>query len=128
MSLRYHRTRAQREAILNGLQELSNEADGGRNCWVTFDANSMEHWVQCTPTLMRIDWPFSSRPSDSEFLKARFGSGQPVQVHSWQSDSYVTFTPNLPDVDSLVAAVDDTFSELYGLGDSYVIAYKIEGP
>jgi hypothetical protein len=126
MSLRFCRTRPQRDVILNGLQELSNMADSGRNCWVTFDANSMEHWLQCTPLLMRIDWPFSSRPSDNAFLEERFGSGQRVPIHSWQSDSYVTFTPNLPDVDALIAAIDDTFRELYALGDNYVLAYKIE--
>ncbi len=126
MSLRFTRTRAQREVILSGLQELSNAADAGRNCWVTFDANSMEHWLQCTPALMRIDWPFSSRPSENEFLKTRFGSGQAVQIHSWQADSYVTFTPNLPDVEAVVSAIDDAFRELYGLGDSYLVRYKIE--
>jgi hypothetical protein len=126
MSFRYTRGRTQSVIIFNGLQELSNESATGRNCWVTFDANSMEHWFQCTPTLLRVDWPFSSRPTENEFLKQRFGSGQPLQIHSWQPDSYVTFTPSLPDVDSLVAAIDDTFRELYGLGDNYVIAYKLE--
>ena len=118
--------RAQRGVILSGLQELSNAADAGRNCWVTFDANSMEHWVQCTPLLMRIDWPFSSGPLENEFLKERFGSGEPVQIHSWQADSYVTFTPKLGDVAALVEAINDTFRELYGLGNEYVIRFKIE--
>ena len=116
----------QRDIIQDGLQDLSNAAAGGRNCWVTFEANGKEHWLQCTPTQINMDWPFSSPPSESEGLKACFGAGHQIHIDTWDPDSYVTFTPTVRDVDSLIAGIESTFQDLYGLGADYVLTYEIE--
>ncbi len=117
----------QRKIIWNGLQELSNAVASGRQCWVTFSANANEHWLQCTPTLIRMDWPFTAAPAENESLKRDFGSGRELQIDTWEADSYVTFRPNLTDVHALVAAIDSAFRDLYGLGAGYVLTYTLEG-
>lgn len=116
----------QRDIIRNGLHELSNANESGRNCWVTFEANGKEHWLQCTPTQINMDWPFSSQPGESENLRVCFGAGRPIQIEAWDIDSYVTFTPTVRDVDSLIVGIDSTFQDLYNLGAEYALAYKLE--
>jgi len=116
----------QRDIIRNGLQELSNASESGRNCGVTFEANGKEHWLQCMLTQINMDWPFASPPSESEGLKVCFGSGGPIHIDAWDIDSYVTFTPNVKDVDALIAGIDSTFQNLYDLGADYALNYKVE--
>ena len=116
----------QRDIIRKGLQELSDTSESGRNCWVTFEANGNEHWLQCTPTQINMDWPFSSPPGENEDFKTCFSPGRPLKIDAWDIDSYVTFTLSLPDVDSLVSGIDSTFQDVYGLGPDYSLAYKIE--
>ena len=115
-----------RNIIRNGLQELSNASESGPDCWVTFEANGKEHWLQCTLTQIRMDWPFSSPPAESENLKACFGSDGPVQIHGWSVDTSVAFTPAVKDVDALICGIDSTFQDLYGLGPDYALTYKVE--
>lgn len=113
-----------RAIILNGLQELSNASDSGRDCWVTFEANGHEHWLQCTPTQINMDWPFGSAPADNPMLKACFGDG--LRLAAWEADSYCTLFPANQEVDSLIAGIDRVFQELYGLGAKYTLTYKLE--
>jgi hypothetical protein len=119
--------RQQRETIWNGLQDLSNATAAGGECWVTFMANGNEHWVQCTPDRVRMDWPFSTSPDQNAGLKACFGSGGELAIDAWEVDSYVTFVPVLKTADALVAAIDSAFCDLYGLGPSYTVRYAVEG-
>jgi len=114
----------QHAIILSGLQELSNESDSGRRCVVTFEANGDEHWLQCTPSRIHMDWPFASSPAESEKLKMCFGHG--IHIESWEPDSQVTFVPLSKDVAALVAGIDSAFKDLYGLGTDYVLTFKIE--
>ncbi len=114
----------QRAIILSGLQELSNESVSGRQCGVTFEANANEHWLQCTPTHIHMDWPFASSPAESERLKMCFGHG--IHIESWEPDSQVTFIPLSKDVDSLVAGIDSAFRDLYSLGADYTLTFKTE--
>jgi hypothetical protein len=72
-----------------------------------------------------MDWPFASPPSESEILKACLGFGRPIQVDAWDIDLYVTLTPCVQEVDSLVAAINSTFQNLYSLGDEYALTYKL---
>ena len=118
----------QRDIILNGLQDLSNAVASGAECWVTFTANGNEHWLQCTADRIRMDWPFSTSPAESENLQACFGSRQPLAIDAWEVDSYATFCPVLKSVDALVAAIDSTFCDLYGLGADYHLRYEVESP
>jgi hypothetical protein len=117
----------QRETILSGLQDLSNTAASGAECWVTFTANGNEHWLQCTPIRIRMDWPFSTSPEESGTLQACFGSGGQLPIDAWEADSYVTFVPSLKTVDALVTAIDSAFRDLYGLGSTYRLCYEVEG-
>lgn len=94
----------QRDIIRRGLQELSKASESGRNCWVTFEANGKEHWLQCTPTQINMDWPFSSLPAENEGLKVCFGLGRSVKIDAWDIDSYVTFTPTVRNVDLLIVS------------------------
>ena len=114
----------QHAIILSGLQELSNESDSGRQCAVTFEANGGEHWLQCTPLRIHMDWPFTSSPVESEKLKMCFGHG--IRIESWEPDSQVTFVPLSKDVESLVAGIENAFRDLYGLGAEYQLTFKIE--
>jgi hypothetical protein len=115
-----------REIILQGLQELSNAADSGRDCRVTFTANGHENWLQCTPALVNMDWPFSSAPSGNPLLRSCFGSAGPLEIQDWEPDSYVTFVPGVQRVDELVTAIERTFRELYDLGANYDLSYQLE--
>ncbi len=73
-----------------------------------------------------MDWPFASPPSKSENLKECFGCGRPLQIDAWDIDTYVTFTPAVRDVESLIAGIDSTFQDLYDLGADYALAFRIE--
>lgn len=113
-----------RAIILNGLQELSNASESGQDCQVTFEANDQEHWLQCSPTRIHMDWPFVSPPAENEQLKRCFGQG--IQIDAWEADSFATFFPLNRDVESLIAGIDRAFQDLYGLGADYILTYKIE--
>jgi len=115
----------QRDIIRNGLQELSKASESEPDCWVTFEANGSEHWLQCTPTRINMDWPFSSPPAESKNLQECFG--RPIHIDAWEADTYVTFTPTVRDVEALVAGIDSVFQDLYDLGADYALDYKIEG-
>lgn len=115
-----------RNIIFEGLQELSDARQSSPDAWVTFEANGNEHWLQCMLTQINMDWPFSSAPTENENLKVCFGSTGPIEVHAWKPDSYVTFTPAVKDVDSLVLGIDSAFEDLFGLGADYALSYRIE--
>ncbi len=115
-----------REIILQGLQALSNATETGRRCFVTFTANGHENWLQCTPTEINMDWPFSSEPSENQSLRLCFGSAGPLRIIAWDIDSYATFAPAVKDVDDLVSGIDRSFRELYDLGPDYDLGYKLE--
>ncbi len=116
----------QRDIIRRGLQELSNATQSGQNWCVTFEANGKENWLQCTPTRINMDWPFSSPPSESEHLRMCFGSGGPLPIDAWAMDSHVTFAPAVRDVEELIDGIDGTFRDLYELGADYVLNFKVE--
>jgi hypothetical protein len=115
----------QRDIIRNGLQELSNASESAPDCWVTFQANGNEHWLQCTPARINMDWPFSYSPAESKRLTECFGRS--VKIDAWQADTYVTFTPAVRDVEALIAGINSVFQDLYELGADYVLDYRIEG-
>lgn len=115
-----------RDIIRAGLQELAAANQPGRACWVTFDVNNGEHWLQCTPTEINMDWPFSSPPSESENLKVCFGRGGAIDIRAWDTDSYVTFIPADKDIETLIAGIHSTFQDLYEIGPDYTLTYKIE--
>jgi hypothetical protein len=114
-----------RDLILKGLQELSNAGDSGRESRVTFFANGNEHWLQCTPTQITMDWPFGIGPTEDDRLKSCFGPA--VQFGAWEPDSYTVFNPGCNDVNSLVAGIERAFEHLLGLGSNYALSYIVEG-
>lgn len=118
--------REQLDVIRKGLQDLSDAAEPGRDYWVTFEANGNEHWFQCTPTQLNIDWPFSSSPSESQLLQACFGAEVPLQIDAWEAHTYVTLSPAIPDVETLIASIDRVFQNLYDLGPGYTITHRLE--
>jgi hypothetical protein len=114
----------QRAIILDGLQQLSNATQFGRDGCVTFEANRHEHWLQCTPTQIKMDWPFASPPAENQKLKLCFGKS--VHIGAWEPDAFVMLIPAIQEVDSLVAGIDSVFQDLYGLDADYALTYKVE--
>jgi hypothetical protein len=113
-----------RAIVLNGLQELSNATESGRQCCVTFQANENEHWLRCTSTRIDMDWPFAAPPAENATLKLCLGEA--MQIQTWEADSFVRLFPACNNVDSLVTGIDSVFRELYGLGPEYALSYQIE--
>lgn len=109
--------------ILNGLQELSNASASGQEGQVTFEANGNEHWLQCSPARVHMDWPFASAPTENETLRACFGNS--VQILAWDPDGYATLVPGSKDVEALITGIDLVFQDLYGLGPEYTLTYRL---
>ena len=109
--------------ILNGLQELSDASQSTPDCRVTFEANGNEHWLECSPAHIRMDWPFAAAPIENEILKACFGNA--IQVTAWEPDVYASLLPGSRDVEGLITGIDLVFQDLYGLGPDYTLTYRM---
>ncbi|MBK7997936.1 MAG: hypothetical protein IPK15_04190 [Verrucomicrobia bacterium] len=115
-----------RELILHGLTELRELcAKVDANCWVTFTANRDEHWIQCCPGQINMDWPFSHAPEPQQLLKY-FPESAPIEIVAWDIDLYATFNIAATTDESLVSAVLRVFQDLYELGPEFELTCTVE--
>jgi hypothetical protein len=113
-----------RQLIRSGLAEFAERLER-RQCWVTFEANGGEHWLQCASGVINMDWPFAQAPA-LEQLQKYFGSLAPFELESCDSDLYATVRIGATDTERIAAAIERIFRELYELGADYELSYKVE--
>jgi hypothetical protein len=113
-----------RQLICAGLAEFAERLERGE-CWVTFEANSGEHWLQCARGVINMDWPFAEIPTPEQ-LQNYFGSLAPFELEACDSDLYATVKIGTNEAERIAAAIDGIFEELYELGADYKLSYKVE--
>ena len=113
-----------RQLISRGLEEFLKRLQA-RDCWITFEANGNEHWLQCARGQINMDWPFSHAP-ESQQLQEYFGALAPFEVVDWDTDMYATINIGKSETEALAPAIDRVFRDIYDLGPDYVLSYKLE--
>jgi hypothetical protein len=113
-----------RQMICSGLAEFAERLER-RKCWVTFEANGGEHWLQYAEGVINMDWPFAETP-DPEQLQNYFGSLAPFKLEACDSDLYATIKVGTNDAERIAVAIGGIFEELYELGADYELSYKVE--
>jgi hypothetical protein len=112
------------QLILRGLREFAERLRSG-HCWVTYEANGKEHWLQYAHKQVNMDWPFSRAP-DMGRMQEYFGALGPIELVGWDSDLYATINLANPEIEALALAIGQVFRDLYELGSEYELTYKIE--
>ena len=107
--------------ICRGLEEFEKRSQFG-DCWITFEANSKEHWLQCARGKINMDWPFSHAPEPQQ-LQKYFGTLAPFDVVAWDTDLYATIKIATNENEILAVAINRVFQELYDLGSGYELSY-----
>ena len=113
------------QLICRALEEFANRLNAGENCWVTFEANGEEHWLQCARGQINMDWPFSHAPKP-ERMEEYLGALVPLEIVAWESDLYATISIAKSEIEALALAVERLFREFYELGPEYDLVYKLE--
>ena len=114
----------QHQLICRGLEEFAKRLQVN-DCWVTFEANGKEHWLQCARGQINMDWPFSHAPQPQQ-LQTYFGTLAPFEVVAWDADLYVTINIAKSEPEMLVVIIDRVFRDFYDLGSDYELSYKLE--